>query len=94
MRAIEQKMCQAVYFGENMCVNNTRVENKDGEITVYLHGNAIYRVVDGVRYFSLAGWNTPTTRSRLNALGCNVSQRNFQAMHDGQPIDIYAWHRL
>lgn len=94
MRAIEQKMCEAVCFGENMCMNNTRVENRDGEITVYLHGNAIYRVVDGVRYFSLAGWNTPTTRSRLNALRCNVSQSNFQAMHDGQPIDIYAWHRL
>lgn len=55
---------------------NTEVRVGSATIAVYLHGHAIFQAVypeapSIARYrleFSLAGWNTPTTRSRINAL--------------------------
>lgn len=55
--------------------NNTTVETGfavltgEDAVVVRLHGHAIYQVAsDGRRYVRTCGWNTVTTRSRLNAL--------------------------
>ena len=69
MRKIEEAMCAAVRARKNWEESNTRVEVFNGEVTVYLHGNAIFRIVDGVKYWTFAGWPTMTTKSRLRALG-------------------------
>lgn len=45
-------------------INNT---STDG-VTLYLHGNAIAEWRKGKLYVSTAGWNTVTTRQRLNML--------------------------
>ena len=64
---------------------NTRVEiTEDQTAIVYLHGNKIAEVDEtNVRLFDGGGYQTVTTKSRLNALleevkyGCRVFQKNF-----------------
>lgn len=48
-------------------------------ITVYLHGNAIIRLDcdTGVIEASLAGWDTVTTRSRLNSIIWGLDSLSF-----------------
>lgn len=102
MRKIEEKMLWAVRSWRNMKEGNTQVvvkkaENGGKELTVYLHGNAIfeaYQNLDGCyeRRFTLAGWNTPTTRSRLRALGIAISQVNWTPMVYGQEISSHKWY--
>ena len=86
MRQIEKEMRYALRNGENFHSNNTTVTHDNGNSYVYLFGNLIYKVVNGKAYFSLAGWNTNTTRSRLNALGVNVSQKKGTPHYNGKPI--------
>ena len=74
MRKIEEEMVRAIARGSNLHKGNTSVEVDDGVpgmCTVRLHGNMIASVPIGFgnsMQFTLAGWNTPTTRSRVNAL--------------------------
>jgi hypothetical protein len=78
MRVIEKQMIEAIKAGKNWLNGNTRVRHDPVvggcEVEVYLHGNLIakrfFRGEDkpGEWQITLAGWNTPTTRSRLNAL--------------------------
>ena len=102
MRKIEAKMVAAVLTGGNMKGGNTEVVTRtreDGQrvTSVYLHGNLIAQ--NGVTGwgFSLRGWNTPTTRSRVNALlqGLEVPGRvctiGGQAHFDGKPINHHDW---
>lgn len=95
MRKIEKAMCAAVESRTNWAENNTRVEVKDGgsKVSVYLHGNKIYsESSEGWRMFSLAGWDTTTTRSRLNALGIRVYRRKGVLYYDGHEIDSTGWY--
>lgn len=94
MRKIEEAMCAAVSARENWKEGNTQVENFGSEVTVSLHGSPIYRIVDGCRYFTLAGWNTMTTRRRLNALGVNVHNVGGIPMYNGVAIDKYNWYAI
>jgi hypothetical protein len=52
------------------CGGNTKVVVVDGEAVVYLHGNAIARYAPQDRLLGISncGWETTTTKSRLNAL--------------------------
>lgn len=95
MRTINKKMSAAVAAHKNFKLSNTEVvASEDGNVYVYLHGNKIYMEVDGKESFSLAGWNTNTTRSRLNALGVDIKQRNFTALHNGKGIDVNKWYNV
>lgn len=104
MRKIEEAMCAAVKTRKNWQSGNTRVESRRAEnggveIFVYLHGNKICEVYENLsgcyeKYFSLAGWNTSTTRSRLHALGIGVSSKNFAPMYNGTEIDSYKWYKV
>ena len=91
MRKIEKRMLAAVCNGVSMACGNTRVECVNGVSHVYLHGNCI-AIVNQNMYgqFCLAGWNSNTTRSRLNALGVGVRSHNFtpQVQRGGKWVDI------
>ena len=87
-------MVYAVAHRRNMCEGNTRVESNGTDVRVFLHGNCIYKIVDNVASFTLAGWNTPTTRSRLRALCVGVSQRNWEAYYNGQAISACKWYEV
>lgn len=87
MREIEKKMAAAVRNGKNFNGKNTQVESEsNGNIYVYLFGNCIYKVVNGTPKFNLCGWNSATTRSRLQALGVNVTSKDFTPHYNGKPI--------
>lgn len=79
MRKIESKMLAAVKAKQAFTLDNTTVvyNEKLNSSSVYLHGNHIaeYQHLGGrliVNKGTLARWPTPTTKSRLNALGASV----------------------
>ena len=87
MRKVEQQMNEAILNRKDFFKGNTSVENyitETGvrEAIVKLHGNHIATVGDRLQICD-AGWQTVTTKSRLNALlnefaeGCYLFQKNF-----------------
>ena len=90
MRKVTEQIKQAFEQGKSKKVGNTET---DGQ-TVWLHGNAIVkRDLDGLVRWSLAGWNTPTTRERVNGIAnAGVHQVNFEPVLNGQVIDSFDWH--
>lgn len=98
MRKIEEAMCAAVKERRNWQSGNTRVQVKDGGnwVKVYLWDNLIYTecLEDGAKRFTLAGWNTNTTRSRLRALGVDVCQKDYRAYYKNRFIYKNEWYRI
>jgi len=88
MRKIESQMCAAVQGQKNWQSANTSVHfnEENGESIVRLHGNKIAVIGDDFLQIFDGGWQTTTTKSRLNALineFCNavtdgVFQKNYQ----------------
>jgi hypothetical protein len=89
MRKVTQRIKQAFEQGKSLKVDNTET---DGQ-TVWLHGNAIVkRDPDGLVRWSLAGWNTTTTRERVNGIAnAGVHQVAFEPILNGQVIDSSDW---
>ncbi len=86
MRKVSSAVMRAFLKGKACKVKATET---DGQ-TVWLHRNRIAWKEDGKIFVTLAGWNTVTTRDRLNAL-CHLleqksrfSQRKFGPYFDGQ----------
>lgn len=79
MRKIEQQMLNAIENRKAWQSGNTVVTPRfDGSLSVYLHGNHIADVVNSqinVNVYTLRQWSTPTTKSRLRALGADISTR-------------------
>ena len=100
MRKIETQMNAAITNNVNWQSGNTSVtfDADTGESKVYLHGNHIADV--GETYIRLfdGGWQSNTTKSRLNAIlkehgesGDGVFQKNFDwfvSMNTAQGISI------
>jgi hypothetical protein len=87
MRKIEQQMCAAVKKNINWQSGNTAVyyNEETGVSIVRLHGNKIAEIDDNSMTIFDGGWQSNTTKSRLNALcdefciaGEGVFQRNFK----------------
>ncbi len=89
MRKVTQQIKEAFEQGKSLKVGNTRTDGN----TVWLHGNAIVkRDPDGLVRWSLAGWNTPTTRERVNGIAnANVFQFKFEPVLNGQKINPFDW---
>jgi hypothetical protein len=90
MRKIEKQMVAAVQSKQDFRLDNTSVffisaqesGNPFGSRSeIYLHGNLIAeywhdeKAPLAVNRDTLARWSTPTTKSRLRALGANVATR-------------------
>jgi len=88
MRKIESQMIAAINASKNWQSANTSVHfNEESNISIVrLHGNKIAEVTDDSMTIFDGGWQTTTTKSRLNALineFCNavtdgVFQKNYQ----------------
>ena len=82
MRKIEQQMNEAILNRKDFRKDNTEVITISDCSFVYLHGNHIATVGKTLDICD-AGWQTVTTKSRLNALlnefaeGCYLFQKNF-----------------
>ena len=75
MRVIEKKMLDAIEQGRNFTLANTHVKIDANTAHVFLHGNHIASVVNDnvmVNIDTLRRYPTPTTKSRLRALGVDV----------------------
>ena len=68
MRKIESQMNAAITANTNWKNANTRVETTDGVSEVRLHGNLIAKVGDDFVTIFDGGWQSTTTKSRLNAI--------------------------
>ena len=87
MRKIEQQMNTAISNKVDWSSSNTRVEynNNTNCSSIYLHGHQIATFDHNLKAVKLSscGWQTVTTKSRLNAIldevkyGCKVFQKNF-----------------
>ena len=87
MRKIESQMCAAIQGNKNWQSANTAVtfDKETGISKVFLHGNKIAEVSDTDMTIFDGGWQTNTTKSRLNALcsefciaGEGVFQKDFK----------------
>jgi hypothetical protein len=91
MRIIEKKMNEAIRNRTDWSLSNTEVDYNEGSnrVCIYLHGNHIANVwyeQDTVTllYLTDAGWETRTTKSRLNAIldefapGYRIFQHNHR----------------
>jgi len=85
MRKIERLMNNAITKGIDFKLDNTEVISCSNVTDVFLHGNLIARI--GETWIELfdGGYQTQTTKSRLNALlaehgvpGEHVFQKNYQ----------------
>ena len=85
MRKIETQMNTAIWSKKNWAGSNTTVITEDDISTVMLHGNHIATYYHDKKELALfdGGWQSNTTKSRLNALcnefaiGFGVFQKNF-----------------
>ena len=85
MRKIESQMIDAINANKNWSSGNTMVKTDDNnESRVFLHGNHIATVFDDSMMIMDGGWQSNTTKSRLNALcdafciaGEGVFQKDF-----------------
>ena len=76
MRKIEEEMNRAIRYRRNFSKANTSVrcfKNRDGittEMDVFLHGNHIASLDTATNQLTIkdGGWQSVTTKSRLNAL--------------------------
>ena len=87
MRKIETQMCQAIQSNIDWQNANTSVhfDPESGVSVVRLHGNKIAEIDDNSMTIFDGGYQSTTTKSRLNALctefcidGECVYQKNFQ----------------
>lgn len=92
MRKIEQAMINAIHNRKAWAGGNTTVQVLDDvNSAVYLHGHHIadYNSGNGfvmVNKDTLRRWPTMTTKSRLRALGANVSTKAGVTYVDGFAI--------
>lgn len=89
MRKIEEQMCNAVHHNIDWTNGNTTVHfnEENGESVVRLHGNKIAVIGDDFLQIFDGGWQTTTTKSRLNAL----IDRFCNAVTDGVFQKDYQW---
>ena len=86
MRKIETQMCDAISNNENWTSGNTTVHfNEEENLSIVrLHGNKIAEIGDDYLQIFDGGYQSTTTKSRLNALcqtfcieGEGVFQKDF-----------------
>ena len=100
MRKIEQQMNRAIANRTDWSSSNTRVEFNDSTncSSVFLHGHNIATFDHNLKAVKISscGWQTVTTKSRLNAIlsevkyGCSVFQKqwNWYVSFRGQTQDF------
>lgn len=84
MGIVDRRAARALIDGSDYKNKNTKVV----ENTLYLFDNPIIEVRDDGVYIQTAGWNTPTTKRRLNALpNVNVYNKRGVLHLNGVPWD-------
>ena len=96
MKVIERKLKNAWDNNQLIEISNSAIRSEgDDVLGLYLFGNLIATkaVSTGVVSWSMAGWNSLTTRSRLNnVLGVGVYQVKYIPYCGKDAVDPYAWY--
>lgn len=80
-RKVSTEIAHAFLSGVKKKVGNSYTDGN----TLYLHGNAIAKIEKGKLFVTTAGWGTPTTKERLNALpNVSVSTKNYKLYLNGK----------
>ena len=98
-KAFDGYKLQSVDFSKEK--DNTKVTTRTRQdnvlvTNVYLHGNLIAQYSTGKWGFKMCGWNTPTTRSRINVIAggfgqSGVRQRKGKLYSAGKEINSLDW---
>jgi len=93
MRKVTSKAIAAFKAGKNFKDGATQVNQRIGGMELVLHGHVIAKNIDGEGLsINLCGWNTPTTRERLNGLpNVSLNTKKGQAFLNGKPIPSNGW---
>jgi hypothetical protein len=103
MRKIESQIIAAIKDSKNLKVSNSEVISNTNQSEVYLHGNLIFRIGETWVELFDGGWQTKTTKSRLNALlsafgigGERIFQKKGEWFlhYDGAPVPFFSGMRL
>ncbi len=103
MRKIESQIISAIQNKQDLKVANSEVISYTNSSDVYLHGNLIARIGETWMELFHAGYQTNTTKSRLNALlsafglpGERIFSKNFEwfVIYNGAPIPFFNGMRL
>lgn len=93
MRKITSQAVAAFKEGKNFKSGATQVNQVIGGMELVLHGYTIARYTYGEGLsINLCGWNTSTTRERLNGLpGVRMHTKQGQAYLNGVAISDNGW---
>jgi hypothetical protein len=96
MRKVTRQVCEAFVRGEKKTVGNTYTNGNE----LRLHGNLIARKENGQIILSDCGWQTVTTKERLNGLldilcaGAGIYQKKFcWYLWNRKTGQEYSWNR-
>ena len=94
-RQITKDSVRAFLNDQTFCKSNTTVTRKDGVTSLLLWGNRIAYKQDGKLFVSLCGYNTTTTRERLNGIPClSVCSKNFTPYINGVAVSSYKTYSI
>jgi hypothetical protein len=95
MRNITSKAIAAFNSGKNFKDGATQVQTSGDYKFLLLHGNNIARFTPDGLEINLCGWNTSTTRDRLNGLpNVRIHTKQGQAFLNGNPIPSNGWVKV
>lgn len=104
MRTVTENAIKAFLNGKNCKLGGKQYYTKTQNTTIqdgvlYLHDNAIAKLVNGELYVRFAGWGSVTTRERLNGFGkfgykISVCQHDHQQLINGEIADLYKWYHI
>ncbi len=88
MKIVTQNAVTCFRNGGNRTFGNTQVVTEEGVSKMFLFGNLIATLEHnrgGVMRISNAGWDSNTTKERLNGLpNVRINQKNFQWYLNGE----------
>lgn len=85
MKIVTQNAVSCFNKGGNATFSNTQVITNNGVTKLYLFGNLIAVKENGVVKVSNAGWESKTTKERLNGLsGVHIQQKKGQWYLNGE----------
>lgn len=76
MRAITQEATSAFFYGASFNKSNTQVKATANGAEMYLHGNLIAVRKGQLVKITDAGWQTSTTKERLNGIYSTIHGNN------------------
>lgn len=85
MRKITEQMLKAFSENRTKKIGNTEVIASEDKVVILLHGNLIAeKNVEGL-FIQNLGWETSTTKERLNALpNVRINQKNWKWYLNGK----------